>query len=154
MGARKLPTKTEEEILAPIREATALALASGFSEAEASKKTGAAPRLIKTWRTDSTFVHRISEIRGELSQRVHASVSDKMLTALTTLDEVCRHSGDEAARLAAAKLLLEIGMRMQRSVEFEQRITVHQAHQQEDNKRLESPVEVSPESTQESKNDN
>lgn len=143
MGARKLQTKTEEEVLAPIREAAAFALASGFSELETSKKTGAAPRLIKAWRTDSTFVHRISEIRDELSQRVRASVSDKMLVALSTLDEVCRHSGDEATRLAAAKLLLEIGMRMQRSVQFEEQITVEQVTRQGDSgSGVESTAEI------------
>ncbi len=132
MGTRKLRTKTEAEILGPMREAAALALASGFSEDEAAKKTGTASQIIKTWlRTDNTFVHRISEIRGEISQRVRASVSDKMLTALATLDEVCRDSRNDATRLAAAKLLLEVGMKMQQNVEFEQRITVHQVSQQQ-----------------------
>lgn len=155
MGARKLSIRTESEVLAPIREAAALAIATGFSEDEAAKKTGTASQIIKTWlRTDSTFVHRIREIRGEISQRVVASLTDKMLTAVATLDELCRDSRNDSTRLAAAKMLLEVGMKMQQNVEFEQRITVHQVSQQQDNTRQEPPVVISLESTQETQNAN
>lgn len=153
MGAKKLRTRPEAEVLGPIREAAALALATGFSEEEAAKKTGTASQIIKAWlRTDRTFVHRISEIRGEISQRVLASVSDKMLTAVATLDELCRDSTNDSTRLAAAKMLLEVGMKMQQSVEFEQRITVHQVSQHQDDTRREPPLIVSPESMQEAQN--
>ncbi|WP_397570431.1 hypothetical protein [Schlesneria sp. T3-172] len=153
MRTKKSSIRTEADVLGPIREAAALALATGFSEDEAAKKTGTASQIIKTWlRTDSMFVHRISEIRGEISQRVRASVSDKMLTAVATLDEICRDSRDDATRLAAAKLLLEVGMKMQQNVEFEQRITVHQVSQQQNNTLQEPPLVVLSESMQGAQN--
>ena len=153
MGAKKLRTRTEAEVLAPIREAAALALATGFSEEEAAKKTGTASQIIKSWlRTDTLFTHRIREIRSEISQRVLASVSDKMLTAIATLDGICRDSTNDSTRLAAAKLLLEVGMKMQQNVEFEQRITVHQVSQQQDDTRREPSLVVLSESTQENQN--
>lgn len=148
MRAKQIRNKSDAEVLAPIREAAALAIATGFSEDEAAKKTGTASQIIKTWlRTDSMFVHRISEIRGEISQRVVASLTDKMLTAVATLDELCRDSTNDSTRLAAAKLLLEVGM--QQNVEFEQRITVHQVSQQQNDTRQEPPLIVSPEPTYE-----
>ena len=153
MGARKLRTKSEAEVLAPIREAAALAIATGFSEDEAAKKIGTASQIIKTWmRTDSKFVRRVGEIRGEISQRVVASLTDKMLSAVATLDELCRESRNDATRLAAAKQILEFGMKMQQNVEFEQRITVHQVRQQPDNTRQEPPFLELSESIQETQN--
>ena len=150
MGAKKLSIKTEAEVLAPIREAAALALATGYSEDEAAKKTGTASQIIKTWlRTDSMFIHRIREIRGEISQRVVASLTDKMLTAVATLDELCRDSTNDSTRLAAAKLLLDVGMKMQQNVEFEQLITVHQVSQQQGNLLQEPTLIGPPTSTQE-----
>ena len=148
MSRKKLLIKTEAEVLGPIREAAALALATGFSEDEAAKKTGAASQIIRTWlRTDNTFVHRISEIRGEISQRVRASVSDKMLTAVATLDEICRDSRNDATRLAAAKLLLEVGIKMQQNVEFAQRITVSELTQLKDDAYQQPHLKVLPETT-------
>lgn len=132
MGTRKLPPKTEEEILGPIRESAALAIATGFSEDEAAKKSGTASQMIRKWRrTDSTFVGRVREIRDEISQRVVDSLTEKTLSAIATLDELCRLSTNDSTRLAAAKQILEFRMKMQQNVEFEQQITVHQVSQQQ-----------------------
>lgn len=153
MRTKKTSIKAESDVLSPLREAAATALATGSTEEEAAKKVGAVSQVIKSWlRTDSKFIRRISEIRGEISQRIRASVSDKMLTAVATLDEICRDSRDDGARIAAAKLLLEVGMKMQQN--FEQRITVQQVSQQLRDVDQEPRLITSLEPVQESQNIN
>ena len=108
MRTKKTPLMIETERLALSQETAALALASGCTEDEAAKKIGAASRTIKTWlETDHTFTHRIHQIRSSISQRVNASLVDKMQTAIATLEDLCRDSRNDATRLAAAKLILE-----------------------------------------------
>ena len=155
MRTKKTPLMIETERLARSQETAALALASGCTEDEAAKKIGAASRTIKTWlQTDHTFTHRIHQIRSSISQRVNASLVDKMQTAIATLEDLCRDSRNDATRLAAAKQIIELGMKMQENVEFKERITVCEVSQRQDHLHNESTLRIQSETTKETLNVN
>jgi hypothetical protein len=105
------------------QESAALALASGCTQDQAARKSGAGVRTIKTWlQTQPAFVHRIRELRGELTARSLGKLVNRMSGAADTLGFLCRNGKSEMVRLSAVKAILELGAKLRESVELEERI--------------------------------
>jgi hypothetical protein len=138
----------EKPVLTSIQEAAALAIASGFTLDEAGRKIGFGTQTIKTWLQQiPEFGRRIQETRDEKKQCVMALLIDRMSAAVNTLDELSREGKNESVRLSAAKLILELGTKVQQSVEFHKQITVLQVSQQQDCGCHESQLNVLTETT-------
>lgn len=109
-------------LLSPRQEAVALALAGGCTHEEASERTGAGTRTIRTWTaTVPAFNRRVSELRAEMTARALGRMLDGMAFAASTLRSLLK-AKSETVRLGAARAVLELGVKLRDSVEIEARI--------------------------------
>ena len=116
--------------LTPKQEAAALALAAGRTQEEAAHQSGAGTRTIKTWiADDSGFVQRIRDLRGEMTSRALGKLIDGMVSAADTLGYLSRKGKSEMVRLSAARSILELSVRLQETVELQERISALEANQ-------------------------
>jgi hypothetical protein len=114
------------------QEATALALAAGFTQQEAAKKSGAGARTIKAWlATQPAFNQRIREMRSEMTSRALGKLADQMGSAAETLNSLHREATSESVRLSAARSVIELGTKLKESVELEERIADLESKQPE-----------------------
>ena len=112
------------------QEATAVALAAGFTQQEAAKKSRVGVRTIKTWlATHPAMNQRIRELRSEMTSRAIGKLVDRMVSAAESLDCLHREATSESVRLGAARSVLELGTKLRESVEFEERISALESQQ-------------------------
>jgi transposase-like protein len=103
------------------RERAALALASGLSVRRAARECSVGARTIHRWLEKEPFRHRIQELRTEMFtcavgrlSRVSGKAAGKLKGLLD--------SEDERIRLAAAKTILETGMKAREMVDLLDRV--------------------------------
>jgi hypothetical protein len=109
--------------LTPKQEDAALALASGCTIESAAKRSGAAPRTIKLWlATISAFRCRIDQLRAEMTERALGVLAASAASAASTLASLMLTATSEPARIASAKAVLDMLLRVRETVALEERI--------------------------------
>jgi hypothetical protein len=103
-------------------EALAVALAAGQSLRLAAQAAGVGERTATRRWADPGFRRRVNELRSELVQQSLGRLADGMVAAADKLRELL-DAKSESVRLGAARALLEVGVRLRESVEFEERLT-------------------------------
>jgi hypothetical protein len=113
----------EPTVLSPKQEAVALALATGSSDKEAAKETGAGSRTIRTWRADvPAFNRRVSELRARMTDEALGTLVNGMRSASNTLLYLSRKGRQETVRLGASRSLIELGTKMTESAGMQAQI--------------------------------
>jgi hypothetical protein len=108
--------------LSPKQESIALILAGGTALRVACRKDGVGETTVKRWLKDPVFVHRVTELRSEMTNRALGRLCDGMALAADALRKLLS-AESESVRLGAARAVLELGTKLRESVELEQRVT-------------------------------
>ena len=103
------------------REAAALALATGRTQAEAAEAGHVSEKTIFNWLTEEPFRVRVSQLRGELVGRTLGKLIDGMTEAADALRGLLS-ARNEAIRLGAAKAMIELGVKLREGTEIEERL--------------------------------
>jgi hypothetical protein len=101
--------------------AGALALASGMSVEESACKAGVSTRTLFRRLEERSYRRRISELRAEMIDRALGQLTAATIDATATLRALLQ-SDSQAARLGAARAILEHVGRLRDSIELEHRI--------------------------------
>ncbi len=103
-------------------EALAAALASGQTLRDAAAAVGVGERTATRRWADPVFRRRVSELRGSMVGRALGRMADGMVEAADVLRALLDAGTPPAVRLGAARSLLELGVKLRESVEFEERM--------------------------------
>ena len=116
---RKTDTRRNDtsDELTPKQEAAAVALASGATYDQAAEASGAAAPTIKTWASSvPAFGERVkaltAQFTAELSSRLLGRMACGMMTAIDTLERLCRTAKAESTQVKAAEVLLTKGIEL------------------------------------------
>jgi HEAT repeat protein len=115
-------------------DALALALASGQTLRDAAQTADVGERTAARRWADPTFRHRVVELRGEMVERSLGRLVDGMCAAADVLRQLLA-AASEHVRLAAARSLLELGVKLRESVELEARLAALESAQQDPEQR-------------------
>lgn len=99
----------------------AMAMATGFTVAEAAKKAGVSEATAYRRLREPEFKQKVSEIRGSMVAQVSGQLVDAGTEAVRTLRSLLT-AESESVRLAASKAVLELGAKFRESTELEERI--------------------------------
>jgi hypothetical protein len=102
-------------------EALALALATGATVRDAASTAGIGERTAHRRLDDPAFHKRVSELRAALIDAAAGKVATAMTAAAHTLEGLLA-AESETVRLAAAKALIELGVKLRDSTDHEQRL--------------------------------
>jgi hypothetical protein len=117
----------ENERLSPRQEAAALALASGCTLAAAAVASKAGERTINTWLAKVPALRRrISELRADMTSQSLGRMANAMSDAADVLKRLLE-AESESVRLSAARSILELGVKLRETVEFEERLVALEA---------------------------
>lgn len=110
--------------LRPRDEALALALARGFSVAQAAALSGVSVRTAYRRLEDQAFSDRVDGLRSEIVARTCHRLSDASLESVRVLRRLLRQDSGatDAVRLAAAKVLLELALKYRSTADLEGRL--------------------------------
>jgi hypothetical protein len=112
-------------------ENLALALAAGLTLRESAQAVGISERTASRRWADPGFRRQVSALRGEMVARSLGTMADGMAEAAQVLRGLLG-SANESVRLAAARSLLVLGVKLRESVEVEQRLqALEEAKEQE-----------------------
>ncbi len=103
-------------------EALVLALASGATVAEAAREYGLDEKAVRRKLADEKFRKRVVAARAALTERACGLLTSAGLEAAKTLAELVQSDGPPAVRLAAAKAVLEVGMKLRQVVDLEAQV--------------------------------
>ena len=99
------------------------ALACGASAEAAANQCGVDRSTVNRRLRDPEFKRRLHEMRAEMVDRTAAMLSAAGCQSVSTLLELQRAVHPPAARLAAAKAVLEKGMKIREAIDYEKRIS-------------------------------
>ncbi len=102
-------------------DALLLALAAGRTVQAAALAAGVSERTAYRRLADPAFKARLAEVRAQALERATAALGDACSQAVATLSALLAGKS-EAARLGAARAILELGVRLRESVEFQARL--------------------------------
>jgi HEAT repeat protein len=97
----------------------ALALASGQTVDAAADRAGIGERTAYRRLTDPKFRVRVSELRAEMVERALGKLAEGMAEAVDTLRRLLG-AERESVRLAAARAILEMGIKLQEATKLEE----------------------------------
>lgn len=109
-------------------DALALYLAFGASRQEAAEACGVSPRTVARRLTNARFRRRVEKATALLSRRLLDRLLSFRLVHLERLDSLAdpapsgRPPESSSVRLKASRALLELGFRLRRELEFEERL--------------------------------
>jgi hypothetical protein len=109
-----------------------LALAAGATVREAARRAGVGERTAYRRLADADFRRTVNEARGRMFEATRGKLSGLADKAVETLQRLLE-SGKPAEALAAAKAILELGPRLRRETEFEERINRLEDNEDEKN---------------------
>ncbi|CEF49318.1 unnamed protein product [uncultured bacterium] len=98
-----------------------MALAAGKSVREAARAAGVSERTATRRLADPAFHRRVAELRAEMMGRAVGTMADGAADAAATLRKLLKAKG-ESVRLGACRALLELGVKLRESVDFEARL--------------------------------
>lgn len=108
----------------------ALALAGGQTLRDAAQVVGIGEWTATRRWADQAFRLRVSELRGEMVGAALGRMVDGMTEAADVLRKLLT-AESESIRLAAARCMLELGVKLRASVEIEQRLAELERRQAE-----------------------
>jgi transposase-like protein len=103
------------------RERVALYLAAGLSVRRAARKAGVGERTVYRWLAEDAFRQRVAELRTRLFDRAVGRLSRTSGKAAVVLKGLL-DSADERVRLAAARAVLDSGMKAREALELAQKV--------------------------------
>ena len=104
------------------QEAAAALVAGGLTLTEAARQSKCGLTTLKRWAKEPAFAKRVSEIRSEMTSAAVGVLAATMASAADTLRFLARNAKQEAVRLAAARSVLELGVKLRESVELAERV--------------------------------
>ncbi len=109
------------------QEAAAALLAGGLTLAEACRRGKVGLTTLKRWQREPAFARRVNEIRSEMTGRAVGVLAETMAGAADTLRFLARNAKQEAVRLAAARSVLELGVKLRESLDLAERVAALEA---------------------------
>jgi hypothetical protein len=103
-------------------EALLLALACGANVDNAARTAGISPRTAHRRLASPEFQERLRKLRTDMVQRTTDMLRATGMEAVKTLVSLQDASQPATVRLGAARSLLELGMKLRESAEFEARL--------------------------------
>lgn len=100
----------------------AAALAAGHTQAEAGKLARLSERSVRRRLENEDFRRQVADMRRELVDGATGRLARAMSGAVTVLVELAESAQSEAARVSAARAVVEFGMRLREAEEFERRL--------------------------------
>ena len=113
--ARRCRKKAEEALL--------LALACGATVEGAARQAGLSERTAYRRLGDPDFQRRLQELRADMVQRAAGALTAAGGEAVRALLELLRSSPAAGVRLGAARVVLEMGLKLREVTETEERLT-------------------------------
>lgn len=107
-------------------DALALELAAGATVRDAAKSAGVSERTAHRRWADPAFRRRVTSVRAEAVSRAVGRLAAGMGEAADALRGLVT-SESEAVRLSACKAILQLGVELRASVEFDERIAALEA---------------------------
>ncbi|SRR5579884_3864613 len=99
----------------------ALALAGGLTVEAAAGRAGVGERTAYRRLADPAFCVRVTELRSEMVERALGKMADGMGEAADTLRQLLGAKA-ESVRLAAARSILEMGIKLREATELDARL--------------------------------
>lgn len=102
--------------------ALVIALAGGATVEAAARRCGFPVTVVRRKLADEKFRRRVQHARGDLTERACGLLTAAGLAAVRALAELQRASSPPAVRLAAAKAVIELGVKLRTVVDLESRV--------------------------------
>jgi ABC-type phosphate transport system ATPase subunit len=100
------------EKISPKQQVAILTLAQGGTHEDAIKASGISSRQLSRYKNEPDFQAAIKEVQREIYGQTIAAIVGAMGVATTTLVEICKNEeSSDAARVSAARSLLENGLK-------------------------------------------
>lgn len=96
-------TETKDKVMA--------ALLCSLTEKEAAEKAGVTDRTVRNYLADKDFYEEYRGQRRQLVSKATGALQKSMVAAAVTLDCIMRNSDKTVERMAAAKCILDYGLR-------------------------------------------
>lgn len=87
------------------------ALLCSLTEKEAAEKAGVTDRTVRNYLADEDFYKEYREKRRQMVSKATGALQKSMVAAAVTLDFIMRNSEKMVERMAAAKCILDYGLR-------------------------------------------
>ena len=100
-----------------------LALACGASPENAARQAGVSASTAYRRLADPEFTRQLQAMRSDMVQRTAGALTAAATEAVRTLLDLLKPTVSHAARLGAARSVLEIGVKMREMAELEVRLT-------------------------------
>jgi len=97
-------------------------LAAGATQGEVARRCGVSERTVRRRLADPSFAAAVEQARRENLRAVSAALRVQAVQAVVTLGELLEGSQPPAVRLAAARAILDQGVRYHQAVDFEDRL--------------------------------
>ena len=105
-------------------DALLIALACGATVETASAKSGLSQRTVYRRLEDGTFRKKLQSYRNDLVARATSMLTAAMMEAVKTMLNLMGSSHGAAARLGAARSILELGLKLRQATELEERMAL------------------------------
>jgi hypothetical protein len=100
------------------------ALACGATVEAAARQAGVSAATVHRRLKDPKFSSRLQTLGGDMVQRMARTMTAAGSEAVRTLLELMKPASPHAARLGAARSVLEIGVKLREAAELEERLTI------------------------------
>jgi hypothetical protein len=108
-------------------DALLLALACGATIENAARKAGVSERTVRRRLADPAFKRRLDGIRGDMVQRSMGMLTAAAMEAVKTLVALQDRDQPAAARLGAARAILEYGAKLREEADLTKRVEALEA---------------------------
>jgi hypothetical protein len=99
-----------------------MALACGATVDNAARQAGISPATAYRRLADPAFGQRLQKLRDDMVSRTAGTLTAAAGEAVRTILELLKNSTSSAVRLAAARAILEIGMKLRERADLEARM--------------------------------
>jgi hypothetical protein len=114
--------------LSPKQHQAVLALAQGMTHGAACNAAAISSRQLSRWKDEASFRQAISEARREIYGQAVGAIVNAMVDATNTLLEICKNpEASDAARVSAARSILDGGLKGFGLVDLSERIEALEA---------------------------
>jgi hypothetical protein len=104
-------------------DALLLALAVGATVENAARQCGLSERTVYRRLGEPEFRQRLQQLRTDMIQRTAGALTAAATEAVRTLLELQKTGAPPAARLGAARSILEIGIKLREAADLEERLS-------------------------------
>lgn len=104
------------------RAVAVAALAAGLPQGEVARRAGVSDRTLRRWLKQDAFRRQVEDARAGLISSTVGRLADATTDAVATLVALLGTGNPPAARLGAARAILEMANRYRESEELEKRL--------------------------------